>query len=444
MSTNNQKVYTFETQPVYACWANFSPHTALSARSHRLELRSTDEPPQRTPPPMDSSAPSAPAAARAEAAPQATENLAVFWHEGMLAHDAGRGVFDSGRDPGFLDVLDQHPENADRVRNMLSILRRGPIAPFLSWHSGSPAHASELLSFHTPEYIDELVQANASGAKKFCEGTFLNPGSWGAALLAAGTTLSAARHILDGHGKIAYALVRPPGHHAQPDHADGYCFLNNAGLAVQLALDSGRTKVAVVDIDVHYGNGTAEGFYRRDNVLTISLHMNHGSWGPSHQQCGLADEIGEGRGLGYNLNIPLPNGSGDAGYEYAMNELVVPAIDKFQPQLLVFVIGQDSSAFDPNGRQCLTMDGYRRIGQIMRSMANWHSDGQILIVQEGGYHITYSAYCLHATLEGVLGLEAPLLDDPIAYYPEDEKYTMNVVDIMKRYWRESIPFLKDI
>lgn len=187
------------------------------------------------------------------------------------------------------------------------------------------------------------MQANASGAKKLCEGTFLNPGSWGAALLAAGTTLSAMRHILDGHGKITYALVRPPGHHAQPDHADGYCFLNNAGLAVQLALDSGRAKVAVVDIDVHYGNGTAEGFYRTDNVLTISLHMKHGSWGPSHPQSGSSDEIGEGKGLGYNLNIPLPNGSGDKGYAYAINELVVPAIDKFQAQLLVFVIGQDSS-----------------------------------------------------------------------------------------------------
>jgi hypothetical protein len=96
---------------------------------------------------MDSSSPSA---AAAEGAPPATESLAVFWHEGMLAHDAGRGVFDSGHDPGFLDVLDHHPENADRVRNMLSILRRGPIAPHLTWHSGSPAHAGDLLSFHTP------------------------------------------------------------------------------------------------------------------------------------------------------------------------------------------------------------------------------------------------------------------------------------------------------
>uniref|UniRef100_A0A0D3G866 Histone deacetylase n=1 Tax=Oryza barthii TaxID=65489 RepID=A0A0D3G866_9ORYZ len=347
------------------------------------------------------------------------------------------------------DPLGFYPDDEKYTMQAVDIIKKC-WKESIPWSSESSKHKTRYtgsLNYTKPvtrEYIEELVQANAVGAKKLCEGTFLNPGSWGAALLAAGTTLSAMKHILDGHAKIAYALVRPPGHHAQPDRADGYCFLNNAGLAVKLALDSGRRKVAVVDIDVHYGNGTAEGFYHTDSVLTISLHMKHGSWGPSHPQSGSVDEIGEGRGLGYNLNIPLPNGSGDAGYEYAMNELVVPAIEKFHPELLVFVVGQDSSTFDPNGRQCLTMDGYRKIGQIMRGMADQHSNGQILIVQEGGYHISYSAYCLHATLEGVLNLQAPLLDDPIAYYPEDEKYTMKVVDIMKKCWKESIPFLKDI
>lgn len=194
------------------------------------------------------------------------------------------------------------------------------------------------------EYINELIEADKEGGKTLCTGTFLNPGSWDAALLAAGTTLSSMKHLLDGHGKIAYALVRPPGHHAQPSQADGYCFLNNAGLAVQLALDSGCKKVVVIDIDVHYGNGTAEGFYSSNKVLTISLHMNHGSWGPSHPQNGSVDELGEGEGYGYNLNIPLPNGTGDKGYEYAFHELVVPSIHKFEPDMVVLVLGQDSSA----------------------------------------------------------------------------------------------------
>ncbi|PKI73367.1 hypothetical protein CRG98_006305 [Punica granatum] len=262
----------------------------------------------------------------------------------MLKHDTGTGAFDTGIDPGFLDVLEKHPENADRVRNMLSILRRAPISAYVSFHSGRPALISELLTFHSQEYINELVEADRKGGKVVCPGTFLNPGSWEAALLAAGTALSAMKHILDGNGKVSYALVRPPGHHAQPTQADGYCFLNNAGVAVQLALSSGCQKAVVIDIDVHYGNGTAEGFYGSSKVLTISLHMNHGSWGPSHPQNGTVDELGEGEGFGYNLNIPLPNGTGDRGYEYAMTELVVPAVERFGPDMIVLVIGQDSSA----------------------------------------------------------------------------------------------------
>lgn len=367
----------------------------------------------------------------------------VFWHEGMLQHDSGFGVFDSGTDPGFLDVLEKHPENADRVKNMVSILKRGPISPHILWHPGRQALLPELLSFHSPEYVDELIKADKEGGKIICAGTFLNPGSWDAALLAAGTTLSAMKHILDGKGNIAYALVRPPGHHAQPTQADGYCFLNNAALAVKLALSSGCSRVAVIDIDVHYGNGTAEGFYCSDNVLTISLHMNHGSWGPSHPQNGSIDELGEGNGYGYNLNIPLPNGTGDKGYKYAMDELVVPAVHKFNPDLIVMVIGQDSSAFDPNGRQCLTMEGYMDIGRTIRGLADDHCDGKLLVVQEGGYHLTYSAYCMHATLEGVLNLPHPLLSDPIAYYPEDEAFAIKVINSIKQFQNSSVPFLKD-
>lgn len=367
----------------------------------------------------------------------------MFWHEGMLDHDTGTGVFDTGMNPGFLEVLEKHPENADRVRNMVSILRNGPISPYIAWHAGSPAAVPDLLSFHTAEYIGSLVDANKTGSKTLCSGTFLNPGSWDAALLAAGTTLSAVKYILDGHAKLAYALVRPPGHHAQPNQADGYCFLNNAGLAVQRALDSGCRKVVVIDIDVHYGNGTAEGFYCSDKVLTISLHMNHGSWGSSHPQNGSIHEVGVDSGFGYNLNIPLPNGTGNKGYAYAFNSLIVPAVQTFGPELIILALGQDSSAFDPNGRQCLTMEGYREIGQIVRRLADMQTNGHLLIVQEGGYHVTYAAYCLHATLEGALNLPSPLLSDPIAYYPEDEGFTTKVVDSIKQFWKDNIHFLKE-
>ncbi|EEF38601.1 histone deacetylase 8 [Ricinus communis] len=378
----------------------------------------------------------------AAAAAWPTGRIDVFWHEDMLKHDAGQGMFDTGINPGFLDVLEKHPENADRIKNIVSILKRGPISPYISWHLGRPAQLPELLSFHTSDYINELVEADREGGKIICSSTFLNPGSWDACLLAAGTTLSAMQHLLDGHGKLAYALVRPPGHHAQPTQADGYCFLNNAGLAVQLALDSGYRKVAVIDMDVHYGNGTAEGFYHSDRVLTISLHMNHGSWGPTHPQNGSIDELGKGEGFGFNLNIPLPNGTGNKGYDHAMTELVIPAVNKFEPDMLVMVVGQDSSTLDPNGRQCLTMDGYREIGRKLHALANRHSGGRLLIVQEGGYHITYSAYCLHATLEGVLNLPMPLLSDPIDCYPEDEALAFEAIGSIRKHYKDIVPFLK--
>lgn len=351
--------------------------------------------------------------------------LHVFWDERMLTHDPGCGVFDLVGDPGFLDVLEPHPENAARLRNMVSVLRRGPLAPRVAWRAGRRAAPEELYSFHTPEYIRSLeAAAAAGGSHKLCAGTWLNPGSWEAALVAAGTAMSAMASVLEGGedgGRAALALVRPPGHHAQPGRADGYCFLNNAALAVQLALapGGGCERVAVIDIDVHYGNGTAEGFYESGRVLTISLHMDHGSWGPSHPQSLQADQVGARKGVGLNLNVPLPNGTGDEGYMLAMEELVLPAVAEFRPDVLVFCVGQDSSQFDPNGRMCLTMGGYRRLGRAARQVAAAHCAGRVLVVQEGGYQPTYSAYCLHATLEGVLGLEAPLLEDPIAYYPED-------------------------
>ncbi|KAH0981572.1 hypothetical protein GBA52_008749 [Prunus armeniaca] len=158
----------------------------------------------------------------------------------FVQEDSGNGVYVTGMDPGFLDVLEKHPENSDRVKNMVSDLKRGPIAPtFLGSLEGllcSLNCSLSTLQFKcivlSAEYINELVEADREGDKMLCAGTFFNPGSWDASLLAAGTTLSAMKHVLDGHGKIVYALVRPPGHHAQPTRADGFCFLNNAGLAV--------------------------------------------------------------------------------------------------------------------------------------------------------------------------------------------------------------------
>jgi acetoin utilization deacetylase AcuC-like enzyme len=344
------------------------------------------------------------------------DELAVFWHDDVLLHDTGSGVFEHAPSP-LLAEDELHPENALRIRNMRSILERGPLRERVRFFDGRYADTSELALVHDQDYVESLRTFCAQGGGLLTLSTPVVAASWDAARAAAGTALAAADAVLAGDVLLAYALIRPPGHHAQTRQADGYCLFNNVALAAELARRRGADRVAVLDWDVHHGNGTQEIFYRRGDVLTVSFHMRHGAWGPSHPQTGAPDEIGDGDGEGRNLNVELPFGAGDRAYAQAMEEAVVPLVDAFRPELLVVAVGQDANQFDPNGRQTVSMSGFRRLGEAARALAERHCDGRLVLVQEGGYARTYSAFCLHATLEGVLGAE-PALKDPCAYLPD--------------------------
>jgi acetoin utilization deacetylase AcuC-like enzyme len=326
-------------------------------------------------------------------------------------------MFDQPPTP-LIEAPELHPENSERIRNIRSALRNGPIAPNLEWHDGRHATVAELELVHDPAYIRSVEAACAAGSGIITQSTPIVPASWPAALASAGTALAATEAVLAGECRIAYALGRPPGHHAQPAQADGYCLFSNAALCAELARRHGADRVAVVDWDVHHGNGTQECFWDRPDVLTVSLHMNHGSWGPHHPQTGAADELGAGAGLGRNVNVALPLGTGDEGYRRAWQTVVDPVLDAFGPDLLVIACGQDASQYDPNGRMGVTMAGFRDLGAAARALADRHCDGRLVLVQEGGYGRTYSAFCMHATLEGVLGT-GPLLADPLAYLPDE-------------------------
>jgi acetoin utilization deacetylase AcuC-like enzyme len=252
----------------------------------------------------------------------------------------------------------------------------------------------------------------------FASSTLLTDESWQPLLAAAGTAMAAGDAVISGNSRIAYALVRPPGHHAAPATADGYCFFNHVALVAERARAAGCERVAIIDWDVHHGNGTQACFYDRADVLTVSLHMRHGSWGPSHPQTGSAAEVGVGPGAGHNVNAELGLGGGIRAYEAAFTQVIRPILDQYRPDLIVGACGQDASGFDPNGRQNLLMAGFRRVGRLVAEAADDLCDGKLVLVQEGGYARTYAAYCLHATLEGVLGT-GPLLADPIGYLPDD-------------------------
>jgi acetoin utilization deacetylase AcuC-like enzyme len=342
----------------------------------------------------------------------------VFFDERVLDHDTGAGLFDT-EERSLLEVPELHPENPERLRNMRSVLERGTIAPRLRWHPGRLAEPEELAVVHDPAYVESIRAACERGSGRFTKTTHVVSGSWLALLAAAGTCLEAADAVLDGRSQISYALVRPPGHHAQPAQADGYCFFAHEALVAERARARGVQRVAVVDWDVHHGNGTQEYFYRRSDVLSISLHMRHGTWGPSHPQLGTADEIGAGEGEGFNVNLELGIGAGDGTYSDAFDEVVAPILRQFRPDLLVGASGQDASGFDPNGRQNLSAAGFHLIGSSVAALAGELCDGRMVLIQEGGYARTYSAFCLHATLEGILGVPEPQLPDPLAYVPDD-------------------------
>jgi acetoin utilization deacetylase AcuC-like enzyme len=343
--------------------------------------------------------------------------LTVFWHPDVLLHDTGEGVFEAPASP-LIDVAELHPESAPRILNMKSILERGPLASSLNWVPVPLHDEDELEWVHTAAYLDEVRSSSSAGGRRYSSTTVLGPGSWPVLVAAASAAMEAAQAAMERPGVPAYALVRPPGHHAQPDCADGYCFLNNTALAAETALRRGAERVAIIDFDVHHGNGTQECFWDRPDVMTISLHMNHGAWGPTHPQTGAVDELGTGAGEGFNVNIPLPYGTGDAGYTRAMHEVVAPIVTRYKPDLVIGAIGQDASQFDPNGRQTLTMRGFHDLGEQLRALADRCADGRLALVQEGGYGRTYSSFCLHATLSGALNVPNRI-DDPLAYLPDD-------------------------
>jgi acetoin utilization deacetylase AcuC-like enzyme len=365
--------------------------------------------------------------------------LRIYWHDDCTLHDGGDSVLENEPSP-YLAIPEPHVETAMRVLNIKSMLETGPLKDRVVLRTGRHATDDEILTFHSPAYLQEIKAADAKPEPVRIDGggTVVADGSLAAAMAAAGTTLDAMHAVMNEPGGPVYSLVRPPGHHAQPTMGDGNCIFNNLALAVLSARAQGAEKVAVIDWDVHHGNGTQAGFYDRSDVLTISIHMNHGSWGPNHPETGAADEIGTGAGVGFNRNVPLPYGVGNDGYEAVLRDLVTPLVDDFAPEMIVIAAGEDANAFDPNGRMVVTMEGFRRLGLIVRELAARHCGGRLLLVQEGGYSPTYTAFSAQGMAEGVLGLKEGLLADPIAYYPDLSQHGLAALPEIYAAWERAI------
>jgi acetoin utilization deacetylase AcuC-like enzyme len=357
-----------------------------------------------------------------------SHTLTVFWSDRCLDHDAPPGEFEAEW-TGRLAVKEPHPDRPERLRNVRHIVEH-TIPEYVTWVDAPKASREQVERVHDPAYVDEFAAFCEAGGGRLTADTGANEASYDAARHAAGGTVAAAeRALARGPTDVPYALVRPSGHHAQPAQADGFCFLNNAAIAAEHALATTDVdRVAILDWDVHHGNGTQECFYDREDVLVVGLHNDHWSWDEdAHPQTGDVTERGVGDGVGYNVNVPLPPGTGDEGYAYAFERIVDPAVTSFDPDLLVVSAGQDPGTVDPLGRNVVTKDGFADLGRRVRELAATAADGRLLLVQEGGYQLTHLAYATLGVLEGVLGVETGI-EDPMAWMDEDLDSARRAID----------------
>ncbi len=288
-----------------------------------------------------------------------------------------------------------HPERPERAEVMDAVAAQ--------WRDSGgavcdprPATFDELARVHEPAYL-ERVAASQGKAAMFDPDTYTSPETPEIALLAAGAAIEAARHAQDGHGP-AIAFVRPPGHHAERDRAMGFCLYNNVAVAAADALARGARRVAVVDIDVHHGNGTQWMFYEDPRVLYVSTHQF-----PFYPGSGAASEVGRGDGAGYTLNIPLEVGATDADYWRVYDGVVGPAIERYAPDLMIVSAGFDAHERDPLAGMRVTTEGYGAIIARLRAAAHQACGGRVAAVTEGGYHLSALAECLEIALEELKG-----------------------------------------
>ena len=333
----------------------------------------------------------------------------LVWHERMMWHDTGSGASELPAG-GWLEP-GEHSENPATKRRLKNLLDATGLTDQLVLLPPRSASVDDLLRVHTEEYIERIrTLSKGRGGDAGSETPFGN-GSFEIAQLAAGGTITAIDAVLDGTVANAYALVRPPGHHALPDLGMGFCIFANVAVGIRHARAvRGVGRVAVVDWDVHHGNGTQAVFWNDQSVLAISLHQD----GLYPARSGLLEETGSAGAAGTTLNVPLPPGSGAGTYLAALDEVVVPALEAYAPELIVIACGFDAGALDPLGRMLLPAAAFGTMTGRLLAAADRLCDGRLVASHEGGYSPGHVPFCGLAVIETLSGLSAGI-DDPFAY-----------------------------
>jgi acetoin utilization deacetylase AcuC-like enzyme len=306
---------------------------------------------------------------------------AFFYDPIFLEHETGAG----------------HPERADRLRAIVERLHADALWDRLEHHAPRPATVDEITLVHPLEHVEAIRRASERGGASIDPDTVVSAASYEAAARAAGAGIEACALVLGGSASNAFCAVRPPGHHAETRRAMGFCLFNNIAVAARhVQRAHGLARVAIVDWDVHHGNGTQEIFERDPTVLYVSTHQH-----PLYPGTGLASETGRGEGEGFTLNIPMPSGSDDDDYRRAF-ERITTKLDEFRPELLLVSAGFDAHRRDPLASMLVTTEGFRWMMAWAMATAERLCDGRLVAMLEGGYDLTGLSQSVSACISEML------------------------------------------
>jgi acetoin utilization deacetylase AcuC-like enzyme len=332
-------------------------------------------------------------------------------------------------DPLYLEHdLAGHPENKRRLITTLQVLTERGMLERLVHIPAQPVSPERLTRVHSPGYVGQVQRVAERGGGHLDPDTYVRPRSYEAALMSAGGLVEATRAVLDGEVGNAFALVRPPGHHALTSRGMGFCLFNNVAIAARYALaERGLDRVLIVDFDVHHGNGTQDEFAADPAVMYASTHQY-----PHYPGTGHWRETGQGDGEGGLVNVPLAWNVGDEGFRRIFDEVIGPAAWRFQPQLLLVSAGYDAHWDDPLAALTLSIGGYANIARQLKTLSEELCEGRLVFTLEGGYHLQALAYSILNTFAVLLGDDTWELVDPLGPSPRAEQDISDLLATIKQ------------